>query len=60
MKRAIIKFVDGEYCNLEADYLDADDEYVSIHLDDHLVGIFQLEHVKAAYISDKNEKQLKE
>ena len=54
MKRAIIKFTDDEYCNLEADYMDADENYISIYLNDHLIGIFQLEHIKAAYISDKN------
>ena len=55
MKRAIVKFVDGGFCNLEADYMDADDKFVSIHLGDKLVGIFQLEYVKAAYLSEKTE-----
>lgn len=54
MKRAIIKFIDGEYCNLEADYMDADENYISIYLNDHLIGIFHIEHIKAAYLSDKN------
>ena len=53
MKRAVIKFVDGGYCNLEADYMDADDTYMSIYLEDKIVGIFQLEYIKAAYISVK-------
>lgn len=57
MKRAIIKFTDGEYCNLPADYMDIDAEWVSIYEDDKLVGIFKLEDLKAAYISDKGKKE---
>ena len=53
MKRAILKFVDGEYVNVQANYIDMDDKYISIHLDDVIVGVFQLEYVKAAYISEK-------
>lgn len=53
MKRAIVKFTDGEYCNLEADRIDADDKYVSVHCGDNIVGIFQLEHIKAIYLSEK-------
>lgn len=54
MKRAIVKFKDGEYVNIEADYLDADDKYISVHLEDKIMGIFELEFIKAAYISEKN------
>lgn len=57
VKRAIIKFTDGEYCNLPADYMDIDAEWVSIYEDDKLVGIFKLEDLKAAYISDKAKKE---
>lgn len=57
MKRAIIKFQDGEHCNIEADYLDADEKYISVHLENKIVGIFALEYVKAAYISEKGGKQ---
>ena len=55
MKRAIVKFIDGEYCNIEADYIDADDTWVSIHLGDKIVGIFRLEQIKCIYISEKTE-----
>jgi hypothetical protein len=54
MKRAIVKFQDGGYCNIEADYIDADDKYISVHLGDKIMGIFELEYIKAAYISEKN------
>lgn len=60
MQRAVIKFTDNEYCNLEADYIDADDKYVSVHLEDHIVGIFQLEYVKAVYISETEKKEKKQ
>lgn len=53
MQRAVIIFVDGGFCNLEADYIDADDTYVSIHLGDKIVGIFQLAFIKGAYLSQK-------
>ena len=53
MQRAVISFIDGGFCNLEADYIDADDKYVSIHLGDKIVGIFQLEFIKGAYLSKK-------
>ena len=55
MKRAIVKFIDGEYCNLEADYIDADDTYVSVYLADKITGIFRLEYIKCIYISEKNQ-----
>lgn len=53
MQRAIISFVDGGFCNLEADYIDTDGTYVSIHLGDKIVGVFQLEFIKGAYLSKK-------
>lgn len=53
MKRATIILQDNKYCNIEADYIDADDKYISIHLGNKIVGIFQLEYIKAAYISEK-------
>lgn len=56
MKRAIVKFTDDEYCNVEADYIDTDDTYVSIHNGDKIVGIFRLETLKCVYISEKTDK----
>ena len=53
MQRAVISFVDGGFCNLEADYIDADDKYISIHLGNKIVGIFQLEFIRGAYLSTK-------
>lgn len=53
MKRAVVKFQDGGYCNLEADYIDADDKYISIHLGNKIVGIFEFDYIKAAYISEQ-------
>ena len=56
MKRAIVAFQDGKHCNIEADYIDADDTFMSIHLGNVIVGIFHLEHIKYAYISEKIDK----
>ncbi len=55
MKRAIIKFLSGGDCNLPADYIDADENYISVFNDGILIGIFNLSCVKAAFISEKNE-----
>ena len=55
MQRAIISFVEGGFCNLEADYIDTDGTYVSVHLGDKIVGIFRLEQIKCVYISEKNQ-----
>lgn len=55
MKRAIIKFTDGGHCNLLADYIDADENYISVFNEGILIGIFNLSCIKAAYISEKNE-----
>lgn len=58
MKRAIIKFTDGEYYNLPAEYIDMDEDWISIYdEDDKIVGIFKLEAVNAAYVSDKAKKE---
>ena len=56
MKKAIVKFKDDEYVNIEADYIDADDKFVSVHLGDKIVGIFALEYIKAVYLSEKGSK----
>ena len=53
MKRAIVKFINGDHCNLEADYIDGDDTWVSIHLGDKIVGIFRLDNINCVYISEK-------
>ena len=55
MKRAVVKLKDG-YCNLEADNMDADGQYISIYQGDDMVGVFNLEMVNAAYISEKEGK----
>ena len=52
MKRAVVKFQDGGYCNLEADYIDADEKYISVHLGNKIVGIFEFDFIKAIYISE--------
>lgn len=55
MKRAIIKFEDGEHCNLPADHIDADENMVSVFKDDALIGLFNISCVNAVYISEKSE-----
>lgn len=53
MKRAIVKFSNGDYCNLPADYMDCDDTLLSIYCEDNLVGVFKVDEVVCAYISEK-------
>lgn len=57
MKRAIVKLDEGEYVNVEADYMDADEKYVSIHSGDKLVGIFQMEKIKCIYLSEERKEE---
>lgn len=52
MKRAVVKFKDGGYVNIEADYIDADEKYISIHLGNKIMGIFEFDFIKAIYISE--------
>ena len=53
MKRAIVKFIDGEHCNIEGDSIDFDNVWVSIHLGGEIVGMFRLENINCVYISEK-------
>ena len=55
MKKVIVKFLDGGYCNLEADRLDCDDKYISVFNGDTLIGIYNIERLEAAYISETTE-----
>ena len=56
MKKAIIKFLDGGYCNLVADRLDYDDKYISVFNGNTLVGLYNIERLEAAYISENGGK----
>lgn len=53
MTRAIIKLKNGDYCNQPADYMDCDDTFLSIYLDNKLVGIFSMDEIVCAYMSEK-------
>lgn len=53
MLRVIVKFYSGDYCNLSADRMDCDDTLLSIYFEDRLVGIFKIDEVVCAYISEK-------
>ena len=55
---AIIKLRDGD-CSLEANNMDADGQYISVYDDNELVGVFNLEMVNAAYLTDNNERSRK-
>ena len=62
MTRAVIKIKtveNGEnlYCNLPADSMDCDDTLLSIYREDHLVGIFNVDEIMCAYISEVKGKE---
>lgn len=55
MTRCVIKFKDGDHCNLEADSIIVTGEgYIQIWCGEHkLVGIFFLAEIKAVYLTEK-------
>lgn len=55
--RAVVKF-DGndEFCNLDADEINMADGLVTIYKGNKLVGVFKIESIKAAYLSEKVER----
>ena len=60
LPKCVVKFQDGNYCNLEADYLVIQDECVQVWLgEQRLVGIFRLSEIFAIYLTEKLEKGTK-
>ena len=54
MPRCVIKFKDGSHCNLTADCIVEKGEYIQVWYGEyHLVGIFLLSEVCAAYLTEK-------
>ena len=53
--RAVIKFTDDTYVNIQADILDVDkvNGFLYAYTKDNLVGAFNLEYIKDAHLSDK-------
>ena len=53
--RAVIKFTDDAYVNIQADILDVDkvNGFLYAYTKDNLVGAFNLEYIKDARLSDK-------
>lgn len=53
MKRVVIKFKDGTHINIVADYLQREEEIITVWNGNDIVAIVRLEVVQAAYLSEK-------
>ena len=59
MPKCVIRFKDGNYCNLEADYIYVgEDGYIQVwNGEKRLVGVFRLAEIVAIYLTEKGAKQ---
>ena len=58
MKRCIVQFRDGSYCNIKADTLrisETDDNIILASVGDDLVGAFDMSAVLSLYLSEMKE-----
>ena len=55
MKRVFIRFKDGTYINIEADYLQRDEEFLTAWNGDNIVAIARLEVIQTAHLSERVE-----
>ena len=53
--RAIIKFKDGAYVNISADYIATRDEFVKVWNGENLVAMVRQDEVAACYLSERRE-----
>jgi hypothetical protein len=53
MKRVIIKLNDGTHINIEGDYLQRDEEYITAWLGENIVAVIKTELIQLAYLSEK-------
>lgn len=55
--RAIIKFLDDDYVNVNADSIEKENEWIIVRNDGKTVGLFDEGNIKCAYLSDKKKKE---
>lgn len=56
MARVMI-FTTETTCNLNANRIELDEDYVKVYNNDKFVGIFDLSVVRGAYVSEKERKE---
>lgn len=56
MKRCVVKFRDGGFCNIEANLLVREEGIVFVFDATSLVGAFDLGYIDAIYLTEKAEK----
>lgn len=55
MTRVIIRFKDGEYLNIPADYIATQDDFIKVWQGENLVAIVRQDEVSVCYLSEKKE-----
>ena len=58
MKRVIIKLKDGAHINIEADYLQRDEEFITAWNGNDIAAIVRTELISMAYLSERVEKNV--
>lgn len=53
MKRCVVRFNKGEFCNIEATMISRDEGIVYVHKGTELVGVFDLGYVDAIWLTEK-------
>ena len=53
MKRVIIKFKDGAHINIEADFLQRDEEFITAWNGNDIAAIVRTELIQMAYLSER-------
>lgn len=56
MKRVVFKFKDGTHINIEADYLQRDEEFITAWNGDQIIAVVRCEFLAMVYLSEKGNK----
>lgn len=57
MKRLVVKFIDGDYCNMRVTRIERSDSVVFAYENDDFIGMFDLGIVNCLYISEGKERK---
>ena len=53
----VMVFTTESICNLNANRIEIENDYIKVYKDDAFIGIFDLSVVRAAYVSEKDRKE---
>ena len=57
MKRLVVKFIDGDYCNMRVSRIEKIDSVVFAYDGENFIGMFDLGTVACLYISEGRERE---